>query len=81
MSKKKKHESPASFTDSGERSFQCRSCGVRTREDIRYWKKKKTKDKNICVHCIRNRRLGKETAEERCADAPFSYKQWLTGEY
>ena len=69
----------ASYTDNGERSFKCRSCGVRTREDIRYWKKKKTRDKNICVHCIRNRKIGKMEAEERAKYDPNPYKLYLTG--
>lgn len=73
MSKKKQSDFAVSYTDNGERSFKCRSCGVRTREDIRYWKKKKTKDKNICFQCIRNRKLARETAEERAKYDPAPY--------
>ena len=64
-------------TDDGAHCFVCKLCGSFTSEKIGDWRKKKSKDKNICGACLRHRELAKRDAMEEAKYTPTPYKMWV----
>lgn len=61
-----------SYTDGNKRCYVCKSCGLCIYEDLPIWQKKKTKQKNICSKCLGERKVAKETREERSMFSAYS---------
>lgn len=53
-----------SKTIDGVRHFVCKKCGQKKQEGIAHWKKKSQKDKNVCLDCIKRRKIMEQTREE-----------------
>ena len=62
-----------SYTDGNKRCYVCKSCGLYIYEDLAIWRKKKTKQKNICTKCLGERKLARETLEEKSTFASYQY--------
>lgn len=60
--------------DDGTHCFVCKLCGSFTTEKIGDWRKKKSKDKNICGACLRHRELAKRDAMEEAKYTPTHTK-------
>lgn len=62
-----------SYTDGNTRCYVCRSCGCYIYEDLIIWQKKKTKQKNICSKCLDERKMARETLEEKSMYSTYPY--------
>ena len=58
------------------RHFVCKKCGQPKQEGIYHWKKKKQKDKNICLECIKRRDVMRKTREEMGLDIGTIFGQY-----
>lgn len=58
-------------TRNGVRYFTCRRCGKRRAEGLEQWRKKKQRDKNVCLGCLEERRNARLDAQERGELGPY----------
>lgn len=57
-----------SKTVDGVRHFVCKKCGQPKQEGIAHWKKKSQKDKNVCLDCVKRRKVMEQTRKEMGLD-------------
>lgn len=58
-------------TENGVRYFTCKCCGNRCAENLKRWREKKQKDKNVCLWCLEKRRNARLDAQERAEAGPY----------